>query len=175
MKEKNQIRWGSAGQAVGEDGWLTGGTFLRKELRERLGVDLAEREIEELKVFYCSLGLECCRFAIETAVAQKKYFWAYVRGILRNFEVRRMRERKAAEAQAQKGSRDYGRAPGYGNGGQISRPDSNSRLREDRREQMFQTHERTTVTPLERLAIESALREEYGKHWKEICNHVYEE
>lgn len=145
---------------------------LRGEMRYALAVELTDEEVGELLRFYHSLGLERCRFAIRRAWEERKYFWVYVRGILRRLEAQMKREREKQLPQGSKGYGSYGSPKGYGfYGSPKGAPyggGSHKASREERKT-IFQTHKQTVVTPLERLAIESALREEYGENWREIC------
>ncbi len=135
---------------------------LRGEMRYALAVELTDEEVGELLRFYHSLGLERCRFAIRRAWEERKFFWVYVRGILRRLETQMKREREKQRSQGSKGYGSYGSPKGAPYGGGSPKPS-----REERKT-IFQTHKKTVVTPLERLAIESALREEYGENWREI-------
>ena len=115
----------------------------------------------EANAYGASMGWDLCLYAMEAARKRGICQWPYVRGILRRLKQRGIRSLIEAEdydarRKAAKGSDPWGRE---GISNPYKQPWGTTAPRTPKKRDLYETHGKTELTPLERQAVLSALAE----------------
>lgn len=111
-------------------------------MRRLLSMKISKTCLTEIREYVARLGADTCIYAVERAADESQCSWKYVRGILKDLEQKGISSRSQAESDR---NRFIQPPTSRQNTGHVSQ---------------YQTHENTTLSELERMAIAQALAEE---------------